>query len=281
MKFYIKEYSIENSRVLKDITVAHLSDLDYCSKIGRDLLYAIVREVAVAAPDMICFTGDIIDDASLFENPKIKGIIHEWLKVLGNIAPVFIVRGNHDCLARDGVKWKYYDSDHYFEEMNNIPGVKVLKEENPIAHFVDNINLAGFDVGKNTVAYYEEEHESRKGFELYTAPILQKVSEQLNPEEVNLLLLHSPVHLYDDAHDEYTCLLSGHMHNGCVPDVIDKIMPGNRGIIPPIGKPFPKFARGTYNLSENTTGIIASPLVLIPKYYDNQLVRKLYKPGIT
>ena len=42
----------------------------------------------------------------------------------------------------------------------------------------------------------------------------------------------------------YDLILSGHMHNGCIPPIIDELVKNNRGIIAPNKKIFPKNARG-------------------------------------
>jgi len=62
------------------------------------------------------------------------------------------------------------------------------------------------------------------------------------------MLIHSPIKLIDNnvlekLHD-YDLLLSGHTHNGMVPNILEKIIPDNYGIIAPNKKLFPRLARG-------------------------------------
>ena len=77
----------------------------------------------------------------------------------------------------------------------------------------------------------------------------------MNPDKYNILLCHSPVNVLDDEVLEKTKLLSnidlilsGHMHNGMVPPILEKIWKGNSGIITPSKKLYPK--------AKTTRGII-------------------------
>ncbi len=71
------------------------------------------------------------------------------------------------------------------------------------------------------------------------------------------------------------------MHDGTLPNFLDKLVPGNYGLVAPIGGFFPNNARGVVNYNENSTNFIASPLVISSELYQNALIRKLYKPGIS
>ena len=63
-----------------------------------------------------------------------------------------------------------------------------------------------------------------------------------------VLLMHSPIFIDNKIVREklssYDLILSGHMHNGCIPPIIDELFKNDRGIIAPNKKIFPKNARG-------------------------------------
>lgn len=278
-KFYIKNHTIYSKRCQKDVHIAHISDIHLYEQMNECLLYDLFKELARANPDVICITGDLLNDAKFIHNSVISKKIFIFLHFLGKVAPVCLVRGNHDSLSFKGEYETYYETTRYFENLRNIPNVHVLMEKHPLVKIKD-VTFAGFDIGENTKEYYFDEQESTYAFNKYAKPVLDKLKKELDKDKLNILELHSPTHLYEDNHDEYTCLLSGHMHDGILPNIVDKILPGNRGILAPVGNPFPKFSRGVYKLSDSTTGIISSPLTIASKHMGNSLIRTLYKPGI-
>ena len=66
--------------------------------------------------------------------------------------------------------------------------------------------------------------------------------------KLNCLLLHNPTVFESKTIPEdmfgIDLVLSGHMHNGCIPIGLDKVLKTHRGLIYPSKKLFPKFARG-------------------------------------
>ena len=77
--------------------------------------------------------------------------------------------------------------------------------------------------------------------------------------------MHSPICISDKIIkkelNKYDIVLSGHMHNGVVPPVLDELFDNNRGIIDPHKKVFPKNARGIIK-NDNVT-IISSGVTKI------------------
>lgn len=60
MKFYVKKHHF-NYANYPDLQIVHFADLHFNGKIERDLLFAIVKEIDENNPQMICFTGAIIN----------------------------------------------------------------------------------------------------------------------------------------------------------------------------------------------------------------------------
>ena len=62
------------------------------------------------------------------------------------------------------------------------------------------------------------------------------------------MLIHSPIRITNQEVlkklKDYDLLLSGHTHNGMVPDIMSKLFKTNQGIIAPNKKLFPSIARG-------------------------------------
>jgi uncharacterized protein len=87
--------------------LVHFTDLHH--KGDRAYLQAVVRKINSLSPDLVCFTGDLIEDA---------GHLPEALELLGEIkSPMYGVPGNHDywagvpfegiirCFAGSGGAW--------------------------------------------------------------------------------------------------------------------------------------------------------------------------------
>ena len=57
-------------------------------------------------------------------------------------------------------------------------------------------------------------------------------------------------HIYDKL-SYFDYFITGHMHNGCIPPIINEIIKGNKGIISPTKKLFPKNTRNTITTIED------------------------------
>lgn len=152
MKFYVKKHHFDYANY-PDLRIAHISDLHFNSKIERDLLFAIVKEISENNPQMICFIGDLIDQGILTNDKYVTKAITLWLGLLGNIAPVYIIRGNHDSLTKTSNGWQYYNTDSFFENLQNIPSVTVLRNR---AIKQDSISIIGIDTEEQTELFYEK-----------------------------------------------------------------------------------------------------------------------------
>lgn len=275
--FYIKEHTIYADRCKKDIHIVHISDLHACTLIDDLFLKSIAQKISYLNPDYICFTGDLLDDGMLSEDISTCMKLKEWLQFLAMIAPVILIRGNHDSLSFQNRIIEYYNSDTFFNSLNDIANVHVLV--NNKLSLNNHITFVGVDACCNTKNYYEGK-ERKNDFSSYITPIIDTIKTSLDDDALNVLMFHSPIHLYDNKHEEYTLLLSGHMHDGIVPNIVDKFVPTNRGILSPNKILFPKYARGIKTLGKDTTGVIASPLVMSTKYLKKPFVRRLYRPSI-
>lgn len=280
MKYYEKEYVIYSGKCKKDMNFIHISDLHECMEIKEDFLYDLLRKIASYGPNFICFTGDLFNDARYTTEKAISSRITLWLEGLGKIAPVIMIRGNHDGLSFENSSVIEYDSLPFFESLNNIPRIHFLKNHT-VVNNVLGVSISGVDLLHNNLDYYEKGKESECAYNSFVIPLLEDIESQTDEKNFNILLTHFPVRPQNIEKSKYRLALSGHMHDGAVPNFVDKGLPTNRGILAPIGGIFPRLARGSYQVSNDTKGIIASPLTVSAKHNDNPLVRTLYKPGIS
>ena len=70
----------------------------------------------------------------------------------------------------------------------------------------------------------------------------------LPKKKYKVALIHSPILLSEkkvvEKSKEYDLVLSGHMHNGLIPRILDKIIKNNYGLISPDKRLFAKNTRG-------------------------------------
>ena len=83
---WVKVRTLRMSRENPTHRVVHFTDVHH--KGDRAYLESVVRQINALAPDVVCFTGDLIEKAAF---------LPETLELLGRIkAPLYGVPGNHD-----------------------------------------------------------------------------------------------------------------------------------------------------------------------------------------
>lgn len=208
-----------------------ISDIHYTDRKDikkLDKLYNILKNIE---SKYVCIAGDLIDSYNIE-----KKYIIDYLKKLSKIKKVIISLGNHDIRKKYS---SYFDRD-FWDVISNIDNVYLLNNKGVL---IDNIYFYGFT--QSFDYYYKNSSES---LELLLSEIdNNKVNKTYGKYKV--LLMHSPIFIDKKVVREklssYDLILSGHMHNGCVPPIIDEIFKNNRGIIAPNKKLFPKNARGS------------------------------------
>ena len=94
----VKEYKIINSKINENhngLKIIHFSDLHYGDTIKLNDLKTIVKEINLFNPDIIIFTGDLINSTKEYSDEEIKNIINELNKLKPNIES-YLIKGNHD-----------------------------------------------------------------------------------------------------------------------------------------------------------------------------------------
>lgn len=282
MNFYLKNHTIYNSKVNKDLVILCFSDLHVDKSFNFNLLKSFVETANSISPHMICFAGDLANEASVFEDKYVRKALVDFFYSLSFIATVYIVRGNHDCLTNVDGKWKSFNSDSFFESLNNISNVHTLFNES-LSTNIPNVSISGQDIGNDTYQYYHFYYESMEAYFYYVSPYIVDLERNVDVNDFNILTIHSPINAFIREFSNFSLVVSGHMHNGALPNCLDKLLPGNFGLIYPRDKIklFPRLARGMVSLEQDAYGVICPPMNMSQKYSNNCLVKKLYKPGMT
>lgn len=264
---------IESNKVRKDLSAKLYSDLHYVPEDDLSFLKRSVNNVESEKPEYIFFLGDLLDESN-FSISDLK-MLFDLLARMAKVSKVILVLGNHDQLTRDSKgQWTEHYNPELINALKNI-GIHVLENE---AYEDDNIYAFGT---RFSGSYYEKKEPAR--------PFIETIKDiqYADTEKFNLLLEHSPKHTFDgqfislfDNLQELDLTLGGHYHNACVPWYLDKILPGNRGLIDPYNNLFPSNARGVKKITKNNYGIIASPLTTFSSNTKFRKINDIFYPSV-
>lgn len=237
------KYNIETEKLLQSQKLALLADIHFSNEFDLRKFDKINQNIADYSPNLTCIPGDVIDDLNVCMNTEQVCGLLEWIKLLGQIAPVYISCGNHDKNTVYNGKWYYIESPKIWDMINNIEGIQVLENEMAIN---DNIRLIGYEAPDE---YYHNPEHKDDG-ELMKQDIREKFPNIEN-DKYNVLLCHSPRKIFENEVwnsnsqlENVDLVLSGHMHNGLVFPGLDSLWKSSRGFIAPNSELFPKYARG-------------------------------------
>ena len=188
-----KEYTI-NTKIddsFNNLKIVHFSDLHYLRVNGKEKLEEVVKEINTINPDIVFFTGDLIDKDYKLNN-KNKEILINLLKEINSKYGKYAVIGNHDYLKDEELIKEIYSSSNF----------KLLKNEYDINYGENNDKI--FIGGLDTYSFNKSD--------------INKVMEYFNTnEDINykIILVHEPDYI-DTINKNYNVnlVLSGHSHNG-------------------------------------------------------------------
>lgn len=200
----IRSTSIETDllNLQKPLKIVLFSDLHISDWLKVSELEKIIQTINSLSPDLIVFTGDLIDANISFTENK-EDVVNVLKKLSSKYGKVAIL-GNHDVVPR---------MKNISEEILTAAGFNLLKND------IYSFNLQS-DI--NTTKTKEYSSASNTSVNIYglididSKSYSTKILDKLNPKEFNIILNHRP-----DLIDEYIKLpfslqLSGHSHAGQV-----------------------------------------------------------------
>lgn len=229
------------SKNINEIKIALLSDIHFNNNFKEKTFNTILKQIIKGNPNFICISGDLIDTSDIQDLSRLK----KFIENLSKIAKTFIVFGNHDEKKGQRKNWTHLKNNELFNIITSIPNVHLLNDSSIT---IDNITFYGFSLSYN---HYEIDFESYESF-------CQEVSQlkgNLNDNTYNIIILHSPINIYNYIEknpnhffNKSDLILSGHMHNGCLPFIIshpfNKVFKCSSGLIGPNRILLPKYAQG-------------------------------------
>ena len=207
------ENTISSAKIpasFEDYKIVQLSDLH--SKTFGNNQGVLVQKVYKIKPDLIVFTGDLVDSKKYNEKTSMT-----LMEELVQIAPIYFVTGNHE--------WWSGNFSSLESKLNDI-GVQAIRNRTDIiTNGNDKIHIIGIDDPAQVNESYAERSITEEA-------IVNSIKE-LEEGYFKILLSHRPemLPLYSDY--KFDVVFSGHAHGGqiripCYPsymklDVIDRM----------------------------------------------------------
>lgn len=195
----VREYKITNKKLesFYGLKIAHFSDLHYGMSVNEKKLNIIVNKINMTKPDIVVFTGDLID-----KNIKITDEIFELLvsklSKINSKYGKYYVSGNHD---KNNKSYNTIMTESGFQNLNELYDVIYLNNSKMFIGGIDTSNTLN-----------------------------EKTIETLNLEnyDYKIMLSHYPDNADYLLKYNVDLILSGHSHNGQVRlPVIGKIITPN------------------------------------------------------
>lgn len=211
-KFYINRLRLYSNKLTKPLKITQITDFHSNTSINLDKLFIDIKEFN---PDIIAITGDLIDHKTTDFNAAIR-ILKESKKITQK---VFFVNGNHEI-----GNLKYRE----FLKVLNDNEIIILDDNSYSLELNDNrIKLFG-------ASFYAEERDYKRLF------------DEINGEDYNILLSHSPNRPIKYLNENTDLILSGHTHGGQIR------LPFVGGILIPGQKLMPKYDKGVFEIGDTT-----------------------------
>ena len=191
-----KEYVIKNAQInsFHGLKIVHISDLHYGKTTFENDLKVLDEEIKNIKPDLIFFTGDLIDDETNITNEIIE-LLTKYLKNMSATYGKYAITGNHD-----------YELSEYSIIMDNA-GFNLLDESYDTIY-----NLSGesiFIAGMSTNLY------GTLGAKDKMNATIEYLNSLENKPNYTILLFHEPDYITNIDY-AFDLALAGHSHNGQV-----------------------------------------------------------------
>ena len=189
----IKEYPIKTSYLSSEydgFKIVHFTDLHYGSTIGIKELKNIVNKINEQNPDLVIFTGDLIDEDYTLSDKEKEKVINELKNITPHIETMAVI-GNHDYkddsfnTIVESLEWHFLDNT--YEYVYN-------KSDKPIIF-----------VGLDDLTKGEPDYENAFSY-------LNEIEE----DYYTIIITHEPDQIDKISNYNFNLYLCGHSHLGQV-----------------------------------------------------------------
>lgn len=177
------------------LKIVHFSDLHYTRVITKERVNDIVEEINLINPDIVVFTGDLVDtDKVLTEDDK--NFLIESLSNINSTYGKYAIYGNHDIA----------NNSENIIDIYNKSDFNLLENEYDVIYSKNNDKL--FIGGLNSVSHELEDINK----------VMSYYDTNDNTNTYNIILLHEPDYADNiiNSYDNVNLILAGHSHGGQV-----------------------------------------------------------------
>jgi hypothetical protein len=192
MGFVVKEVKVDAPTLPKEydgFKLVQFTDLHYGSTVYLEDLKKIVKSINKQKPDVVVFTGDLVEKGIILNDDQINSIIKELNKINPEIE-VLTVKGNHD-----------YDSAYYDLI---IPKTNFIQLDNQYEYVYKNSTTPIIFVGLDD--YLDGKPDYKKAFDYPTK----------DQDNFVIVLAHEPDQAEKYKGEKFNLILCGHSHLGQV-----------------------------------------------------------------
>lgn len=269
MEYIYKQYTIDSKKINRDKKIVTISDLHFNTKINLHEFDELLLKINDLIPNYIFILGDIFTYNNL-ENVDFKKNILHFFKLLSTIGKSYLIFGNHDQVDIQK-KQKFFVNVNKLLDFYQNTDVKVIN--NDLVQD-DEFDIIGFNKFLKNYTYELIEIENLK-YEI--TQLHNKLKNTLNEDRFTIMLTHSHLDLLkieSKLLQKCDLILSGHTHNGLVPNFLENFISPNKGLFTK-GKLFPDNIRGAF-IENNQTVIVNGGITKISDSH-SKLVKKLTK----
>ncbi len=187
----VKEYPIKTDTLSEDydgLKIVHFTDLHYKSTIDINYVKKLVKKINELKPDIVVFTGDLVENNVTLNENEIKELIRELDKI-NPIIETLAVIGNHD-----------YDHDYWNQIVPNLSW-----------HVLDNTYEYVYKDSTSPIVFVGFD-DLREG-----TPDYANAFSYLNTDTNNnytIVLAHEPDQIDEIKEYDFDLYLTGHSHLG-------------------------------------------------------------------
>lgn len=189
----VKEYAIKSSKLSDEydgLKIVHFADLHYGSTIFEEELANVVDTINKQNPDIVVFTGDLIESGVKLSDDELETLISELQRINPTIETL-AVDGNHD-----------YDADYFNTIMDSLDWVYL---NNTYEFVYYNSKTPIVFVGLKDLMYGKQDYENAFSF-------INEIDEDL----YTIVLAHEPDQVDEFNNYSFDLVLAGHSHLGQV-----------------------------------------------------------------
>lgn len=184
----VREYKIINKDLPKSfygLKIVHFSDLHYGMSCDEEVLSNLVDKINLSKPDIVVFTGDLIDKDTK-HTEEIENILISYLSKINSSYGNYYVSGNHDS----------YKSA--FNSLMNKSNFISLNDSYEVinSNTLDKLFIGGIDINSSESNYLTDVLTDEYGYKI--------------------LIMHYPDNFDNIKKYDFDLVLAGHSHNGQV-----------------------------------------------------------------